>query len=147
MPGLFVNDQTINMESVDFNNIITDEFMQDFRENVFYMEASMLPDAERQMVLEDSNIEALVEKSLIGRNTMVRLSKLDDLERRTGMATIQLAKEMNHPLYAELVKIRVKEKKILRTLDKQIGPKAARVAKADQKSYLKTVPIGFMGNK
>ena len=86
----------------------------------------------------------LEQKGLVGRRTRVSLSKADDLERRIGMASIQMAKETNDILYTQLVKNRVKERALLAKIDKKYRNKALRIAKADQKEYLKTMPIGIV---
>ena len=55
-----------------------------------------------------------------------------------------MAKETNDILYTQLVKNRVKERAILAKIDKKYRNKAMRIAKADQKEYLKTMPIGIV---
>lgn len=122
--------------------MITESFMQEYNEKVFFVEASMLSDSERSRLLQSPEVQAMQEKGLIGRHTMVKLSKVDDLERRTSMASIQMAKENNDPLYVQLINNRIKEKKLLNAIDKKYAGKATRVAKAAQKTYIQANPIG-----
>lgn len=132
-----------NNNSLDNDlGMITESFMQDYQENLFYLEASMMPEKVRTQLLESTEVKALIEKGLIGRKTMVKLSKLDDLERRTGMAGIQMAKENNDVLYDQLIKNRIKERKLLNAIDRKYASKASRVAKASQKTYIAANPIG-----
>lgn len=132
-----------NLNNTDNDlGMITEEFMQEYIENVFFMEASGLPDEQLQKLLESPEIKALEEKGLIGKKTRVTLSKKDDLERRTSMASIQMAKENNDNLYDQLVKNRVKERKLLAAIDRKYSNRAARIAKAAQKSFIKANPIG-----
>lgn len=137
--GIFDN-TTIKAESID----VTDEFMDKFCENVLIYEASCLNDDQKTALMESDEFLALEQKGIIGRKTRVSLSKQDDMSRRTGMASIQLAKENNDMLYTQLVKNRIKEKSILSKIDKKYASKAMRIAKASQKSYLKTMPIGII---
>lgn len=80
--------------------------------------------------------EQLVQEGKLRRNTLVRLSKKDDLERRTSMANIQLAKEKNDILWRKLVKNRQQKHALIDAIDKKYGSKGQRVAKQAQKEYL-----------
>ena len=123
-------------------NIVTEDFMTEYNTKVFYAEAMSLCNEEREKLINDPSIKSLEEKGLIGKHTLVRLSKVDDLERRVSMASIQMAKENNDPLYEQLIKNRIKEKKLLAAIDRKYANKATRVAKAAQKTYISANPIG-----
>lgn len=91
--------------------------------------------------------EALVEAKVLGKNTMVRLSKTDDLERRITMTAMQMARDNNDPLFEKLALNRVKEKELLQKIRGKYGMKAEKEAKIAQKEYIKTmkkVPSSFM---
>lgn len=91
--------------------------------------------------------EALVEAKVLGKRTMVRLSRTDDLERRITMTSMQLARDMKDPLFDKLALNRVKEKQLLAAIRKKYGMKAEKEAKVAQKEYIKTmkkVPASFM---
>ena len=91
--------------------------------------------------------EALTEAKVLGKKTLVRLSKSDDLERRSTMAAMQLAKENKDPLFDKLVANRVKEKELLGKIRAKYGAKATKAAIVAQKEYIKTmkkVPGSFM---
>jgi len=86
----------------------------------------------------------MLEKSLIGKKTMIKLSKMDDLERRIGMAAIQLAKEHNDPLYEKLKLNRIKERQLLGAINKRYVNPASKVAKVQQKEHIQNkIPIGY----
>lgn len=91
--------------------------------------------------------EALVEAKVLGKRTLVRLSKTDDLERRRTMTAMHMAKENKDPLFDQLAKNRVKEKELLSKILAKYGNRAERDAKVAQKEYIKTmkkVPASFM---
>lgn len=139
--SIFGNNIQNSDSDLDF---VTEDFMNEYREQVFLDEALRLSDADRAAILESEEFAMLEQKGLVGRRTRVSLSKADDLERRIGMASIQMAKETNDILYTQLVKNRVKERALLAKIDKKYRNKALRIAKADQKEYLKTMPIGIV---
>lgn len=107
--------------------------------------------AQLEMFLNSEELKALDEESSslvgnIGKKTIVRLDKNDDMERRIGMAALNIAKENRDPLWIQLAKNRQKEKKLLNQINKKYEMKATKVAKKAQKSYMKThrLAIGFL---
>ena len=91
--------------------------------------------------------EALVEAKKLGKKTFVRLSKQDDLARRTTMVAMKMAKEHKDPLFDKLALNRVKEKDLLEKINTKYGSKAEKEARGAQKDYIKTmkkVPGFFM---
>lgn len=125
---------------------IDHEFNRDeLLESFIYDEISRLSDEKRQEFVNSEAAQAMVEAGLIGKKTLVRLSKNDDLERRMGMAALQLAKDSNDILFDQLTKVRMKERELLDKINKKYEVKAAKAAKAGQKEYLKgKIPVGFM---
>lgn len=91
--------------------------------------------------------EALVEAGKMSKKTVVRLSKADDLKRRSMMAAMQRAKEKGDPLFDKLALNRVKEKDLLDAIYNKYKMIAEKDAKAAQKEYITTmkkVPGSFM---
>lgn len=89
--------------------------------------------------------EQLVEAGVMRKKTLVRLSKKDDLERRTTMAAFQMAKEHNDALWSALAKNRIKERELIDKILAKYGAKAEMSAKKGQKSYLQQkMPLAFM---
>lgn len=114
-------------------------------ESYIYDELSRNSDEKRQEFVNSDQAQAMVEAGIIGRKTLVKLSKVDDLERRIGMAAIQLSKESNDALYDQLMKVRIKERELLEKINNKYANKATRVAKIGQKEYLKNkMPVAFI---
>lgn len=114
-------------------------------ESYIYDEISKLSDEKKQEFVQSEAAQVMMEAGLIGKKTLVRLSKNDDLERRMGMAALQLAKDSNDILFDQLTKIRMREKELLDKINKKYETKAAKAAKMGQKEYLKgKIPVGFM---
>lgn len=102
-----------------------------------------------QMFMNCDEVKALDEAGLvsnIGKKTIVKLDKSDDMERRIGMAALNIAREKNDGLYVQLMKNRQKERELLKKINKKYEGQANRVAKQAQKTYLKThkLALGFM---
>jgi hypothetical protein len=108
-------------------------------------EVSKLPDERIKEFVESAEAKTMVEAGIISRKTLVRLSKNDDLSRRTKMAAFQLAKENNDALWDQLVKNRVKERILIQKIVARYSSKAGRAAKIGQRDYLKNkMPVSFM---
>ena len=113
------------------------------REQFVLDELSMLTDDQKQAFTESEECKAMLEKGIISRRTLVRLSKTDDLSRRMKMAAFQLAQEHKDPLWAQLVKNRVKERMLIKKIAQKYSSKSTMVAKQGQREYLKAA----MGKK
>lgn len=114
-------------------------------ESYIYDEISKLPQETIQEFCNSEQAEAMLEAGMISKKTLVRLSKLDDLERRTGMAALQIAKDKGDVLFDQLTKVRIKEKEILEKINRKYELQATKAAKIGQKDYLKNkIPVGFM---
>ena len=112
-------------------------------ESYIYDDLSRLPESKRKEFAVSEEANVMLEKGIIGRRTLVKLSKSDDIERRIGMAAIQMAKEKNDPIYDQLIKNRVKERELLGKINSKYANSAIRIAKASQKEYLKNMPKGY----
>lgn len=91
--------------------------------------------------------EALEEAKVLGKRTLVRLSKKDDLDRRQTIAALQMAKEANDPLYNKLIKVQAQRKQYLAQIKAKYSAKSQRAAVQGQKEYIKAmrkVPKSFM---
>lgn len=85
--------------------------------------------------MESANV--LLEARKISKRTFIKLGKNDDLERRTHLACLVLAKNANDPLFRKLAQNRVKERKLRALLFKKYGQKATKVARVSQKKHIK----------
>lgn len=107
-------------------------------------ECSKFTDEQRQAFVESELAETLVQEGRMRRNTIVRIGQNDDLKRREVLASLDMAKETNDPEYAKYKKHRMEMKKSLAKIVKKFQFKAARVAKASQKDYIKNrMPKSF----
>lgn len=135
--GIFTPNGSITIDQ-EFNR---DELLESY----IYDEISKLSDEKKKEFVNSEAAQAMLEAGLIGKKTLVKLSKSDDLERRMGMAALQLAKDSNDILFDQLTKVRMKEKELLDKINKKYEVKAAKAAKVGQKEYLKgKIPVGFM---
>ena len=100
-------------------------------------EVSQLPQEKIQEFCKPGGVgEQLVMEGKFRKNTLIRLSKKDDLERRTSMMNIQLAKEKNDRLWHKLVKNRQQKREIIAAIDKKYGQQGTRLAKQGQQEFL-----------
>lgn len=136
--GIFGNGSTLVMENELKNQ-------EELLEAYIYDEISRLSDEKREEFVNSQEAQGMLEAGLISRKTLVRLSKNDDLERRIGMAAIQLSKESDDALYDQLIKVRIKERELLDKINAKYVNRATRVAKIGQKDYLKNkMPVAFI---
>lgn len=114
-------------------------------ESYIYDEISKLSPETIQEFVQSEQAQAMLEKGMIGKKTLVKLSKVDDLERRTGMAALQIAKDKGDYLFDQLAKVRLKERELLDKIFAKYEAQATRAAKIGQRDYLKgKIPVGFM---
>lgn len=86
---------------------------------------------------ESQEAQILVEKQVLNKPTLHRLSKEDDLRRRIKLIAYKLAKEKNDPLWAKLVKYQKLKKQTAQAILDKYGTKAEKMAKIAQKEYIK----------
>ena len=108
-----------------------------YTEALIFSEAAALPQEERKAFIESEEAKVLLEKKLLSRKTLVRLSKQDDLARRVKMAAFQIAKQKKDQLWAKLVKNRVIERQLIRKIVQKYQNQAVRLAKQGQRDYVK----------
>ena len=86
---------------------------------------------------ESEEAQVLVEKQVLNKPTLHRLSKIDDLKRRQKLAAYMLASAAKDPLFAKLVKYQKLKKQYSNQILKKYANKALRIAKLNQKDYIK----------
>ena len=133
------------------NSIIAEEFRDPsmLEEVMIADEVSRLPEEKIKEFCQEGGVgEQLVQEGKLRKKTLVRLSKQEDLTRRTKMGALLLAKEKKDPLYAKLVKNRQQKKDLVSKIMKKYGTKGQRVAKQAQSEYLhgkkSALPKNFM---
>jgi hypothetical protein len=90
-----------------------------------------------QKFCESEEAQILVEKQVLSKPTLHRLSKQDDLKRRIKLIAYQMAKAANDPAWTKLVKSQKLKKEFAQKILNKYGKKAERVAKIAQKKYIK----------
>lgn len=124
---------------------LSESALAELGEAYIYDELSMLSDDQKQAFVESDEAKAMVEGGILNKKTLVRLTKKDDLSRRSTMAAFQLAKEADDPLWQQLVKNRIKERELIAKIESKYASKAEKSAKIGQKEYLsKKMPLAFM---
>ena len=86
---------------------------------------------------ESEEAQILVEKQVLNKPTIHRMSKADDYKRRVKLASYQLAKDANDPLCKKLIKYQKLKKEFANKILAKYGKKAERIAKIAQKNYIK----------
>lgn len=112
-------------------------------ESFIFDELAQLPDDKKTEFLASEECKAMEEAGIIGKRTIVRLSKTDDLSRRMKIAAFQMAKEKDDPLWGQLVKNRIKEKELISKIAQKYGNVARRTAVSGQREFLKVMPTAF----
>lgn len=87
---------------------------------------------------ESEEAKILVEKAVLRKPTLMRLSKADDEKRRVKLMAYQLAKEANDPEWTKLKTYTAKRKASIAKIMQKYGAKAERMAKIAQKNYIAT---------
>lgn len=82
--------------------------------------------------IESAEVQSLLEARKFSKATYVRLNKADDLQRRSHLAALILAKEHNDALWKKLAQNRVKERKLRAAIFAKYGNKAQIVARKSQ---------------
>ena len=106
-------------------------------ESMIYADLVQLPQEEIKEFCESAEAQALVEKAVLNKKTLVRLSKKDDLARRVKQAAYQIAREKKDPLWVKLVKTQMMKRKLVAAIMKKYQNPALRLARASQVEYIK----------
>ncbi len=121
------------------------EDTQALMESVFYDVVSGMTESARQDYMNSDEYKACLMENggFVGKRTVVRLNKLDDLSRRIKLAVYQKAKEDGDPNYRLLKKIQAKKN----ALNGQLMAKYATRVKTDavkaQRALIKINPKAF----
>ena len=128
----------VENRSEDDDLFMNEEFdMDSYNEACLFMELASLPYEERKAIVESEEAAVLEAKGMIGRKTLVRLNKNDDVTRRTSAAAYQMAKDHNDPLWKKLTFHMQKKNEFKEKILRKYSNKAQRIAKQSQKDYLK----------
>lgn len=107
-------------------------------------ECSRMSEGELQQFLESDLCQTLLTEGKMRKNTIVWLSGRADLDRRTKMAALQMAKDKNDPLWAKLKKNRMRERDIISKIMRKYSMKARKTAKTSQKDWIRNrMPANF----
>ncbi len=86
--------------------------------------------------------QVLMEKQVLSKPTMMRLSKADDQKRRVMLTVYRIAKENNDPDYKKMIMYRDKWKEHKAKLIQKYGKKAEKIAREAQLQYIKDAKKG-----
>lgn len=86
---------------------------------------------------QSEEAQILTEARKMSKKTFVRLSKNDDLSRRTNMACLIIAREKKDPLFNKLALNRIKERQLRNQIFQKYKNQAARIAKLSQNKHIK----------
>ena len=95
------------------------------------------PSEKIQEFCESEEAKILMEKQVLNKPTIIRMSKASDLKRRIKLISYRLAKDANDPMWTKLVKHQKAKKEFAQKILDKYGKKAERAAKIAQKAYIK----------
>lgn len=130
MSGLYGAGQVANMEAIANSNAVLEMF---FVDDILHGTSDQI-----KQFCESAEAKILVEKAVLKKPTMMRLSKADDEKRRIKLMAYQLAKEGNDPEWEKLKTYTTKRKASINKIMTKYGSKAERLAKMAQKNYIAT---------
>jgi hypothetical protein len=106
-------------------------------EKFLYDDISRGSDEQIKEFCASPEAQALLEKGVFKKPTLMRLGKADDLKRREKLTAFELAKQNNDPLWKKLKDNRKKEKSLIAKIMAKYGNKANKISKIAQKDYIK----------
>lgn len=112
-------------------------------ESIFESAVASMPEEDRNAYLQTDEVKAALEAGVIGKRTIVRLSKMDDLSRRIKLAALQKAKEENAAEWKQLRLNRIKERQLLNKIMARFGTRVRTSAQKSQRALLKVTPNAF----
>lgn len=122
---------------------ISSRGMQELLEASLVEKVCLMDDAEKKEYLSSDEFRMLEEAGKVGRRSLVRINKMDDLTRRTHLASLQKAKEMGDSDWDMLRKNRIKERQLLNRIYKKYASRVRRDAVKAQKRLIKLSPRAF----
>lgn len=117
------------------------EIMNVLFSECYIEDVSSLPETQREEYITSDEAVILERAKLIQGKTRIRMSKMDDLTRRIGLASILIGKHKNDPLYVKFTKHKALAKLYKKKLINKNKSKALKLAKTSQKNYLKKTPL------
>ena len=112
-------------------------------EAAIVQEVEMMHDDERKAYLESDEFQNLVEAGVVGRKTVVRLNRNDDMNRRIHLLCLQMGKENGDADWEALRKNRIRERQLQQKLYTKYSNRVRRNAITSQKRLIKLSPKAF----
>lgn len=116
-------------------------------ENMLIDQMNRMTDEEFQAYTESVDFQNLVEAGVLGRRSVVKMTRKDDLNRRIHLASIQMAREQGDADWEALRKNRVNERRLLKKIYTKYSNRVRRDAMQSQKRLIKLTPDAFNFNK
>ena len=116
-------------------------------ENMLIDQMNRMTDEEFQAYTESADFQNLVEAGVLGRRSVVKMTRKDDLNRRIHLASIQMAREQGDADWGALRKNRVNERRLLKKIYTKYSNRVRRDAMQSQKRLIKLTPDAFNFNK
>ena len=123
-----------NQLEPDIDGIDMDELVESF----YVDEISRMSSDQIHEWCEGPEAQALLERSVLKKPTLIRLSKADDEKRRIKLTCYQLARGAKDPNWDKMIKYRAIWKKYRGLIFKKYANKATRIARIGQKKYIKS---------
>ena len=136
-------DESFDQE-IDGSGIIDQDALM---ENMLVDEMNRMSDAEFEAYTESSEFNNLVEAGVLGRRSLVKMNRKDDLRRRIHLASIQMAREQGDADWEALRKNRINERRLLKKIYTKYQNRVRRNAMQSQKRLIKLTPDAFHFNK
>lgn len=131
-------------QEIDGSGIIDQDALM---ENMLVDEMNRMSDAEFEAYTESSEFNNLVEAGVLGRRSLVKMNRKDDLRRRIHLASIQMAREQGDADWEALRKNRINERRLLKKIYTKYQNRVRRNAMQSQKRLIKLTPDAFNFNK
>lgn len=112
-------------------------------ENMLIDQMNRMTDEEFQAYTESADFQNLVEAGVLGRRSVVKMTRKDDLNRRIHLASIQMAREQGDADWEALRKNRVNERRLLKKIYTKYSNRVRRDAMQSQKRLIKLTPDAF----
>lgn len=116
-------------------------------ENMLIDQMNRMTDEEFSAYTESADFQNLVEAGVLGRRSVVKMTRKDDLNRRIHLASIQMAREQGDADWEALRKNRVNERRLLKKIYTKYANRVRRDAMQSQKRLIKLTPDAFNFNK
>lgn len=131
--SLYGHNQLSNFNDTEFE----DQAVKDLVETYFVDDISRMNSEQIKEFCTSDQAQVLVEKSVLQKPTLMRLSKEDDEKRRIKLACFYIAKAKKDPNYDKMVKFHGLWKKYRGMVFKKYYVSATRIAKKAQREYIK----------